>query len=185
MAFNGQDLATGLLDLYANPLKPGGSPSGAEQSPNGAPPLALGQQGNPLAMWLQSLSPPDQGGSTALPPPYGGNQTPTPPGQPKPNAGGANPNGFMENMANAEAPPAWMAKAALAAMANGTLAKYRDHLMSDPVLAANPHIRNWINGMVAGSQDRIAEAQHYSNVYGVPGVDYPIGAGDGIPNDGR
>ena len=80
----------------------------------------------------------------------------------------------------ADAPPAWLAKNALDAYNRGDT-RYRDHLLSDPTIANDPHLRNFVTGLFAGNQDRIAEAQHYATNPSYSG--WNNAAGNGIPGD--
>jgi len=80
----------------------------------------------------------------------------------------------------ADAPPAWLAKNALDAYNRGDT-KYRDHLLSDPTIAGDPHLKNFVVQLFQGNADRIAEAQHYATNPSYNG--WNNAAGNGIPGD--
>lgn len=84
-------------------------------------------------------------------------------------------------VSGAKGPPAWMAKLVLQAYKDGNT-KYMQHLLSDPGIAGNPHLANFIKGVFAGNADKIAEANYYATNPSYNG--WNNAAGDGIPGDG-
>ena len=131
---------------------------------------------------LDALAPVTGAGSPALspggvPPSQGGTGTGTPA------AGSSGGNAFMEQlMTTLKGPPAWLAKAALAAYQSGNT-KYFNHLLSDPAIAGNPHLKNFVTGLMQGDPSRITEANYYATNPSYNGWNNAMG--DGIPNDGK
>jgi len=154
-------------------------------------PVAARAVNDPAALAVQALVAPDQGGTGSVPGQGSTYPVGTSPFNPKglpqyfPTgsmpAGGLPTSGvFAPFGITADAPPAWLAKNALDAYNRGDT-RYRDHLLSDPTIANDPHLRNFVTGLFAGNQDRIAEAQHYATNPSYSG--WNNAAGNGIPGD--
>lgn len=156
---------------------------GASAGLPAAPPAG----GAPGGGWLDLLSTTGDGvGGPALspggvPPSQGGTGTGSlPPGAQGPPAGGGSYAPFGQP--GTDSPPAWLAQRALAAYQSGNTA-YFAHLLADPTISGNQHLRNFILGLQQGDPARVKEAQYYAGNPSYNG--WNNAAGDGIPGDGR
>lgn len=172
MAFDPTTLASTLVDLYANPLKPG---SGIQ------PPSAASNPwtGGTVPALISAAPPVSAAGVNAI------NRAAGPAAANVAAAGGGGgmfaPFGNL-SLSTTDAPPAWLAKNALAAYQAGNT-KYFQHLLSDPTISGDPHLANFVRGLMAGDPSRVSEAQYYATNPSYNG--WNNAAGDGIPGDGR